>query len=44
MDCYSQQMIGKAFLWDTSILRNLWNFDNLLKYFTVTWPGAGTRN
>ena len=23
------------FLWDTSILRNLWNFRNLWKYFTV---------
>ena len=25
-------------------LRNLWNFENLLKYFTVAWPGSGTRN
>ena len=27
--------------WDTSILRN---FENLLKYFTVAWPGSETRN
>ena len=22
----------------------LWNFENLLKYFTVPWPGSDTRN
>ena len=22
----------------------LWNFENLLKYFTVAWPGSETRN
>ena len=34
----------RKFLWDTSILRNLWNLGNLVKYFTVAWPGSGTRN
>ena len=28
----------------TSILRNLWTFENLLKHFTVAWPNSGTRN
>ena len=31
-------------MWDTYILRNLWNFENLVKYFIVAWPGSGTRN
>ena len=25
-------------------LRHLWNFEKLLKYFTVAWPRSGTRN
>ena len=24
--------------------KKLMNFENLLKYFTVAWPGSGTRN
>ena len=28
----------------TSILRNLLNFKNVMKYFTVAWPGSETRN
>ena len=28
----------------TRTIRNLWNFENLLKYFTVAWTGPGTRN
>ena len=35
MDCLSQQMISEAFLWDTSILRNLSNAENLLKNVSV---------
>ena len=31
-------------MWDTFVLRNLQNFDNLLEYFTVPWPVSGTRN
>ena len=27
-----------------NILTNFWNSQNLLKYFTVPWPGSGTRN
>ena len=34
----------RKFLWDTSILRNLGNLGNLVKYFTVAGPGSGTRN
>ena len=36
---------SKAILWDTSIVRNLWNFENFAwKLITVAWPGSGTRN
>ena len=27
-----------------SIYQGQWNFKNLLKYFTVAWPGSETRN
>ena len=31
-------------MWYTSILKNTWNFENLLKYFTVACAGSMTRN
>ena len=34
----------KHFLRDISILKNLGNFENLLKSFTVAWPDLGTKN
>ena len=37
-------LIISVFVGHKSILRNLWNFENLLKYFTVAWPGSRTRN
>ena len=30
--------------WDKFILRNFWNSQILMEYFTVAWPGSGTKN